>query len=222
VNWYLLEDADGLVVFDAGYPNHYAQLADALEARGRRPADVAAVLLTHGDPDHIGFAERLRRGGVPVCLHEADRPLARLKFKQTEASMLPYLRKRAMRRQFGQALRSGLPRKLQDSRPIRGGETLDLPGRPRVVHVPGHSDGSCAFYLTDQRAIVAGDAFCTLSPATGETGPQLMAPALNASTRQARESLPRLAELDADLVLPGHGDPWRGSARELIRRIKSA
>jgi glyoxylase-like metal-dependent hydrolase (beta-lactamase superfamily II) len=222
VNWYLLEDAGGLVVFDAGYPAHFSELERELAARGRRPSEVAALLLTHGDLDHIGFAERLRRQGVPVYLHEADRPLARLKPKTTEAPMLPYLRNRMLRRFVGQAVRSGIPRRLQESRTLHGGETLELPGRPQVVHVPGHTEGSCAFYLPAERAIVAGDCCCTLNPLTGQKGPQLMAPAMNVSTSQASESVTQLAEFDAAVLLPGHGDPWRGSAADFLDQLTKA
>jgi glyoxylase-like metal-dependent hydrolase (beta-lactamase superfamily II) len=219
VNWYLLEDDNQVVVFDAGYPRYYKELEAALASRGRRPSDISALLLTHGDPDHIGFAERLRREGVPVYLHEADAGLARLKSKKTEARLLPHLRNRGFRRHLGHAIRSGMPRRLREFTPIHDGDVLDLPGHPRVVHVPGHSEGSCAFYLPDRRAIVAGDAFCMLSPLTGDTGAQVMPPALNSSTSAARASLERLAELDAELVLPGHGEPWRDTALHLVERL---
>jgi glyoxylase-like metal-dependent hydrolase (beta-lactamase superfamily II) len=222
VNWYLLERYDQLVVFDAGYPRYYEELDAALRLRGRQPGDISAVLLTHADPDHIGFAERLRREGVPVYLHNADAALARLKSKKTEARLLPNLRNRAFRRHLGHALRSGMPRRVREFTPIHDGDVLDVPGNPRVVHVPGHSEGSCAFYLAEQRVLVAGDAFCMLSPVTGETGPQIPPPALNFSTAMAGASLERLAEiaeLDAGLVLPGHGDPWRGSVRDLVESL---
>jgi glyoxylase-like metal-dependent hydrolase (beta-lactamase superfamily II) len=219
VNWYLLEQDGQLVVFDAGYPRYYEELERELATRGLKADDISALLLTHGDPDHIGFAERLRGEGVPVYLHEADTGVAQLKSKKTEGRLLPNLRNREFRRTIGHALRSGLPRTLRESTPIHDGELLDVPGRPRVVHVPGHSEGSCAFYLADLRAIVAGDCFCMLSPLTGETGPQVMPPTLNSSTATARESLKRLAELDAELVLPGHGEPWKGSARSLVERL---
>ena len=219
VNWYLLEHDNQFVVFDAGYPRYYEELELALASRGRRPSDISALLLTHGDPDHIGFAERLRREGVPVYLHDADAALARLKSKKTEARLLPNLRNRAFRRHIGHALRSGMPRRLREFTPIHDGDVLGVPASPRVVHVPGHSEGSCAFYLAEQRLIIAGDALCMLSPVTGETGPQLPPPSLNVSTSTARASLERLAELEAELVLPGHGDPWRGTVPELIERL---
>lgn len=219
VNWYLLEQDGEFVVFDAGYPGYYDQLDRALAARGRRPSDVSAVLLTHGDPDHIGFAERLRRDGVPVYLHAADIALARLKSKKTEERLMPNLRSRAFRRTLRHALASGMPRRLRESTSIQDGDVLDVPGRPRVLHVPGHSEGSCAFYLGDRRVVIAGDSFCMLSPVTGEIGPQVMPPALNCSTSTARQSLERLAELETELVLPGHGDPWLGSARALVERL---
>lgn len=219
VNWYLLEHDDQFVVFDAGYPRYYEELEATLAARGRRPSDISALLLTHGDPDHIGFAERLRLEGVAVYLHDADAALARLKSKKTEARLLPNLKNRAFRRHLGHALRSGMPRRLRAFTPVHDGDVLAIPGSPRVVHVPGHSEGSCAFYLAEQRLIVAGDAFCMLSPVTGETGPQLPPPALNFSTAMARASLERLAELEAELVVPGHGDPWRGTVPELVGHL---
>ena len=40
---------------------------------GRSFDDIRGVVLTHGDSDHIGFAERLRKDhGVPVYVHAAD------------------------------------------------------------------------------------------------------------------------------------------------------
>src|ERR671919_1587094 len=60
---YLVEDPTGVTVIDAGVSGQWRELLDELQAMGRSIADVRAVLLTHGDTDHIGFAERLRREG---------------------------------------------------------------------------------------------------------------------------------------------------------------
>ena len=49
-----------------------------------RLRDIRGVVLTHGDPDHVGFAERLRSDhGVPVYVHDADAAFARGEVKKS-------------------------------------------------------------------------------------------------------------------------------------------
>ena len=74
VNSYLVQEGGGVTIIDAGLPGYYAKdLPAELAAIGRSLDDVKGVVLTHGDTDHVGFAERLRREhGVPVYVHEAD------------------------------------------------------------------------------------------------------------------------------------------------------
>ena len=75
---YLVETPDGITVIDAGLPGHWRDLQAELAAMDRSIDDVRGVILTHGDSDHIGFAERLRRDhGVPVYVHSADADRAR-------------------------------------------------------------------------------------------------------------------------------------------------
>src|SRR4051812_20283485 len=70
---YLVIDTDGVTVIDAGLPGHYRDLVRELASVGKTINDVKGVILTHGDSDHIGFAERLRRDhGVPVYVHTGD------------------------------------------------------------------------------------------------------------------------------------------------------
>jgi glyoxylase-like metal-dependent hydrolase (beta-lactamase superfamily II) len=78
VNWYLVEDASGVTVVDAGHPRSWRSLHQALTTIRRGPESVRALVLTHGHFDHVGFAERARRElGVPVYVHDADASLAR-------------------------------------------------------------------------------------------------------------------------------------------------
>ena len=80
VNWYLLEEDGRVTIVDAGLPRYRPQLDRALERMGRSLADVAAIVLTHAHPDHVGLAEPLRvELGVPVHVHAGDEQLARTK-----------------------------------------------------------------------------------------------------------------------------------------------
>src|SRR5260370_27127971 len=73
VNFYLVEEPDGLVLIDSGLPAHWGALRDHLASSGAVPDDIKAVLLTHAHPDHLGLAARVRReAGAAVWVHSAE------------------------------------------------------------------------------------------------------------------------------------------------------
>ena len=83
VNSYLVEEAAGITIVDAGLPGHWRELEQELTQLGRSLDDVRGIVLTHGDTDHIGFAERLRQGnGIGVRVHELDAARARGEVKK--------------------------------------------------------------------------------------------------------------------------------------------
>jgi glyoxylase-like metal-dependent hydrolase (beta-lactamase superfamily II) len=91
INFYLVEDATGVIVVDAGVPAFYDKLEACLDERKRTWDDVRAIVLTHGHFDHVGFAERVRvEHGVPVLVHAADETLAHTQaIGKRESSLLP-------------------------------------------------------------------------------------------------------------------------------------
>ena len=98
------------------------------------------------------------------------------------------------------------------------GATLDVPGAPRVIGVPGHSEGSAVLHVPARDVAFIGDAFVTLNVLSGDRGPR-MSP-FNADIRRAYESLARLDRLDARVALPGHGEPWTGGIAEALRLVR--
>jgi glyoxylase-like metal-dependent hydrolase (beta-lactamase superfamily II) len=48
-----------------------------------------------------------------------------------------------------------------------------------------------------------------------------MPPPLNADNRASAASLDRLEALEADVLLPGHGEPWRGGVGVAVQRARS-
>jgi glyoxylase-like metal-dependent hydrolase (beta-lactamase superfamily II) len=225
INVYLLEEAGGVTIVDTGAPGYYSRdLPAELAAMGRTLADVRAVVLTHAHSDHLGFAERIRRErGVPVRIHEDDAALARGEVKpQRDPSgpglrairPLPLLRFLILGARLG-ALK--VPPVLEVST-FGDGATLDVPGAPRVVLVPGHTAGSAALLVVARDAIFVGDALATRNVLSGSTGPQL-AP-FAADFRQAYDSLERLDGIDVNVVLPGHGQPWNGGLASALAKVR--
>jgi glyoxylase-like metal-dependent hydrolase (beta-lactamase superfamily II) len=87
------------------------------------------------------------------------------------------------------------------------------------IHTPGHTPGHVAYHFPRHRAVFAGDALCTWHPTRGRRGPQVMA--FNVSTPTAYQSLDAIEHIDADLLLVGHGDPWRGSLAQAVERARA-
>ena len=185
-NFYLVEQSGGLTLVDAGTPGDWQLFLRTLDTLGHRLGDLDAVVLTHAHPDHVGFAERARREGpTSVWVHEDDAAVAQgAKLGKGDASLAKYL----ARTEFYRTMISLSRRKGAKIIPVvevstfADGEVLDVPGKPRAVHTPGHTPGNAALYFEDRLAVISGDTLITHNPLTGRPGPQVMPSGLNSET----------------------------------------
>lgn len=225
-NFYMVEQAGKIILVDAGVSGDWGILNQALASSGHSLRDLQAVLLTHAHSDHTGFAERARSTGhSTVWVHEADARVAQGdKPAKNERGVGGYLRHgEAWRTVIGLLLHGGTAiAPILEVSGFTDGQTLDVAGRPRVVHVPGHTRGSAALVLEGPRVVFTGDALVTRNPLTGRKGPQIMPRALNQGSQQALDSLAKLENIGADLVLPGHGEPWTRGVSSAVRMARTA
>jgi glyoxylase-like metal-dependent hydrolase (beta-lactamase superfamily II) len=220
INFYLVAEGAQYVLVDAGYPGYWKYLSAALDALGSSPQAIQAVIVTHHHADHAGTAERVRSsGGARVLAGEADAWIVAGKYL-SHASPGFYRRcsvhRSGLRFLAHSALAGGARyRPVQGVESLREEEaTLDLPGRPRVLHTPGHTAGHYSVALAERGVLISGDALATFDYVTGKRRVGLHP--LNDDHEIALASLDRFNAIEAETVLPAHGDPWTAGLQRAI------
>jgi glyoxylase-like metal-dependent hydrolase (beta-lactamase superfamily II) len=192
INVYLLGD----VLVDAGTPQGAKRLLGSLA--GRR---VSAHALTHAHWDHAGGTRAVADAlDVPVWVGALD--AADVESGEPVVAETPL---RPILRRFGGFAGTPVARRLAEGDDIGHGFT--------VLEVPGHSAGHVAFWRESDRVLVAGDVFFNLHLATLRPGLRQPPRAFTPDPARNRESERRLAALEPELVLFGHGPPLRDPAR---------
>lgn len=221
-NFYVVTEGGRATVVDAGCSKEWSKLVKGLASIGLRPADVEAVIVTHAHSDHLGFGKEASDHGLSIKVHEDEetRALGQYQGKQAAgATELPFWRPVVWSFIFA-LFKAGIMKRASLGRveTIRDGEQLGLPGAPRVIHTPGHTEGHASFLFPGKRLLFTGDALVTMD-LIGDgigPGPQLMNDKFHNDAALARDTLDRLICLEADLVLPGHGEPWHGTPAEAV------
>ena len=200
------------VLIDAGMPKSGDELIRvATERFGKAPA---AIILTHGHFDHVGsVVDLIYEWNVPVYAHPLE---------------FPYLTGRKAYPEPDTSVEGGMLAKISSiypNEPIDITEKLQvlpedgtLPFLPdwRWMHVPGHSPGQVALYREKDGVLLSADALITvrqdsfyrvLIQKEEVCGPPVY---LTTDWKEAHDSVLRLASLNPNILVSGHGQYIQG------------
>lgn len=216
---------DGYLLVDTGMDTEesFQALAAALESVSVAWTDIRQVLVTHMHPDHIGLLGRvLSLSGARLLMHAAE--VEHLN-TMVDAGRPPWidegLRLAGSPHSMSVAihhtlahLRDALRRVTPDVE-LQGGEEIPTAlGPAHVIWTPGHTVGHVCLYWPGRRLLYAGDHMIEkITPNIGWLPD-------HDCLAEYLHSLDKLGTYDIDLILPSHGDPFRGHAAWISNTIR--
>lgn len=179
-NCYFLyrEGQKEVVVIDA--PDQGAQIVSSLKKNG---FSVAGLLLTHGHFDHIWGASELRGAtGAKIYASKQEEKLLQDAYLNVSAEV-------------------GRPATLKVNTLLEDGEEITLAGITfRMIDTPGHTAGSCCYYVEEAGFLLSGDTLFQESVGRSDF-PTGSGATLENSCKEKLFVLPEDTK-----VYPGHGD----------------
>ena len=209
----------GYLLVDCGWDtvDTLKALEGHLRALDIRFADVRHLVVTHIHPDHYGLAGRLREiTTAELSFHRLERLYIESRYANADElleEMREWLRLNGTpQAELDQLSRgsTGMLSRVQIAYPdktLDGGEEITC-GRFafKVIWTPGHSAGHICLYDARHKVLLSGDhVLPRITPSVG-----LHVQAASNPLADFLDSLKLIGRLEAELVLPGHGEPFNG------------
>jgi glyoxylase-like metal-dependent hydrolase (beta-lactamase superfamily II) len=205
VNAYAVRLDSGFAVVDTGPLGSEVAILAALTQLGE-PADLRQIVLTHSHKDHAGSARALaEQTGAIVLAGASDASVIAGISDEPEAVIT------SEERPFYDRIAPTIPpaAPVHVDRLLHEGDDLGWDRPSEVIEVPGHTTGSIAVHLPDERVLLTGDNVASLG------GMPILGP-FDVARQEAIESFRRLAAIDVEIACFGHGDPILADAHKAL------
>ena len=209
-NAWLLPAEDGYFLIDTGYPGDYERFVAGLNYVDIDVQSIRHIFITHSHDEHAGFAARLKKetGAILILPDASLANLASGRFDWNGMSVNWAVHLLA------KAYNLVTSRDFLFDPVLPSSEDVILNGdndqtcrewgvEGRFVYTPGHSSDSWSLIMDDGRAFIGDAAMNTLQFFGTEYRPLFMEDRL-----QTYESIDRIRQEGAKIVLTGHGDPF--------------
>jgi glyoxylase-like metal-dependent hydrolase (beta-lactamase superfamily II) len=204
-NSYII-DRNGLTVIDTGIPGSGKTILSYIrDTLHREPSAITTVIITHFHTDHIGGIPALKNAvpGLKVAAHISD---------------AGYLSGQQPLPQYG-GIRGLFLKLFVTLRPTIVPVDIILKDGDRIgdlicIHLPGHTPGSAGFLDTESKTLFAGDLLRWDGTSLSE-GPR----GFTMDVPTSRQSIRKIASLEFDTLLIGHGKPLRPDAATKVREF---
>ena len=207
VNIYLFAEADGLTLVDAGTPRSEKKVLAAIQELGHQPSDLARILVTHSDIDHVGSLAAIQATtGATVITSSASASYIE---NGRSPDHLP-----APLQWLSNTFVKYKPVSADTMQLCQDGDVLPLLGGLQVIATPGHTSDHHSFYSPSLGLLFAGDA---LKVDNGRL--QRSPKRITANQQQADQSAIQLLELTPTIFACGHGEPMQNHSSDDIMML---
>ncbi len=200
----LIESADGLILFDAGYPNQFADFETELKTIGFSISNISKIIISHHDHDHIGSLNDIKDKNQKIKILSSEIEAEYISGRQKSLRLIQAEqynetltgKDKEFGEQFVQYLKTVniclIDEIVHDKDSICTGVS--------VVYTPGHTPGHISLYLEEENTLLAGDAVAIENDKLVIANPQFTLDMSN-----ALNSIAKIKSMKIEKIICYHG-----------------
>ncbi len=197
-NSYLIKGKDGFILIDAGMPGKVEKVLKVLKNYDATLSDINLLIVTHVHNDHVGSLNDIKEeSSAPILVHEKENNLLLQGYSKFPAGTMAF--SKIISRFANNVFFS-----KDQFKPIKADiimnnefDLSDYGVDGKVLHTPGHTEGSIAVIIENKHCFTGDTLFNIL--------PNSVYPPFADDREALLKSWEKLKMLKCEIFYPGHG-----------------